>query len=99
MVRIGRFSTISLLALGAALPAFAQNTPATPAPQAATPAQPPAADEEDRDRDVVVVTANKREETVQVTQPPDPGRRLRESVRLSFLLLRGDQGPLSGAMA
>ena len=65
MVRIGRFSTISLLALGAALPAFAQNTPATPAPQAATPAQPPAADEEDRERDVVVVTANKREETVQ----------------------------------
>ena len=34
-----------------------------------------------------------------LTQPPDPGRRLRESVRLSFLLLRGDQGPLSGAVA
>jgi iron complex outermembrane receptor protein len=63
MVRIGRFSTISLLALGAALPAFAQNPPATTAPPANAPARPPAVDEDDRD--VVVVTANKREETVQ----------------------------------
>ena len=34
-----------------------------------------------------------------LTQPTYPGRRLRESVRLSFLLLRGDQGPLIGAVA
>ncbi len=62
MVRIRRLSTISLLAFGAALPALAQ-TPATPAtPQTARPAQPAT---EERDRDVVVVTANKREETVQ----------------------------------
>jgi hypothetical protein len=40
-----------------------------------------------------------RKNREELTQPPDPGRRLRESVRLSFLLLRGDQGPLSGAVA
>ena len=64
MMRIGHFSKISLLALGAALPAVAQNTTVTTTPQAAaTAAQPPA--EEEGNRDVVVVTANKREETVQ----------------------------------
>ncbi len=65
MVRISRLSTISLLALSASLPAFAQNTPAPTTPETTRPAQPPAAEEEDRGRDVVVVTANKREETVQ----------------------------------
>lgn len=64
MKRIGCLSTISLLALGAALPAFAQNTPATDsaAPQTrATGQQPTVAN----DSDVVVITANKREESVQ----------------------------------
>lgn len=59
MAHFNRFSIVSLVALGMAMPAFAQNTEAGPqtAPQ-------PAADQ-DRDRDVVVVTAFKREETVQ----------------------------------
>lgn len=34
-----------------------------------------------------------------VTQPSDPGRALRVSVRLSFWFGGGDQGPLSGAVA
>ena len=46
MMRIGHFSKISLLALGAALPAVAQNTTVTTTPQAAaTAAQPPAEEE------------------------------------------------------
>ncbi|HEV7692934.1 MAG TPA: TonB-dependent receptor [Hyphomonadaceae bacterium] len=48
----------SMLALGAAMPAFAQ-TPA-PAPQA-----PQGADQDRRASDVIVVTANKRQESVQ----------------------------------
>jgi iron complex outermembrane recepter protein len=56
MAHANRFSLISLMALGLAMPAFAQ----TPAPAAAGPQQ------DDRDsRDIVVVTAQKREETVQ----------------------------------
>jgi iron complex outermembrane receptor protein len=56
----GRWPLISLLTLGFAMPAMAQ-TPAAPAgPQTA----PQAAQERDT-RDVVVVTANKREESVQ----------------------------------
>ncbi|MEY2759809.1 MAG: hypothetical protein RIR33_3587, partial [Pseudomonadota bacterium] len=59
MAQINRISLVSLLALGLAMPAMAQNTEGGPqsSPQ-------PAADQE-RDRDVVVVTAFKREETVQ----------------------------------
>jgi hypothetical protein len=34
-----------------------------------------------------------------VTQPPDPGRLIGDSVRLSFWLGVGGQGPLSGALA
>ncbi|HVY90974.1 MAG TPA: TonB-dependent receptor [Hyphomonadaceae bacterium] len=60
MAHMNRFSLVSLLALGIAMPAMAQNTPAS-GPQAA-----PQADQApDKDRDVVVVTAQKREETVQ----------------------------------
>ncbi len=55
MKRTGHHFFASMLALGAAMPAFAQ-APAQPAPQAA---------DEGRKEDVVVVTANKREETVQ----------------------------------
>ncbi len=58
MAQLNRFSLVSLLALGMAMPAFAQVTPAEPADQ-------PPAEEADQGRDVVVVTANKREETVQ----------------------------------
>ncbi|RYY92790.1 MAG: TonB-dependent receptor, partial [Alphaproteobacteria bacterium] len=47
----------SLLALGAAMPAFAQQTQPTPTPSPEQPAQ--------TGRDVVIITANKREETVQ----------------------------------
>lgn len=59
MAQINRISLVSLLALGLAMPAMAQNTEGGPqsSPQ-------PSADQE-RDRDVVVVTAFKREETVQ----------------------------------
>ncbi len=53
MAQFNRISLVSLLALGVAMPVYAQET---------TPAQPPA---EDPGRDVVVVTANKREESVQ----------------------------------
>jgi len=60
MAHINRISLVSLLALGLAMPAMAQNTETGPqtAPQ-------PAEDQDDRGRDVVVVTAFKREETVQ----------------------------------
>ena len=34
-----------------------------------------------------------------LTPPPDPGRLFGESVRLSFSLVGGGQGPLSGAFA
>jgi len=60
MAHLNRFPLVSLLALGMALPAFAQVEPAQPAPRAEPQAEP-----EDQDRDVVVVTASKREETVQ----------------------------------
>ncbi|HEV7689578.1 MAG TPA: TonB-dependent receptor [Hyphomonadaceae bacterium] len=53
MTPIKKFPFVSLIALSMAMPAFAQ----TPAPQA-----PPA---DDRASDVVVVTANKRQESVQ----------------------------------
>ncbi len=59
MAQLNRISLVSLLALGIAMPAMAQETGA--APQADD--QPPVAETEDRD--VVVITANKREETVQ----------------------------------
>jgi iron complex outermembrane receptor protein len=65
MMRIGRLSTISMLALGAALPAMAQNTPATTEQNPVVRTTQPATAEESRERDVVVVTANKREESVQ----------------------------------
>ncbi|HEX5691206.1 MAG TPA: hypothetical protein VFX76_14430, partial [Roseiflexaceae bacterium] len=54
----------SLFAFGAALPAVAQVSPAEPSGPQQTPAAPQAAPQ-DQDRDVVVVTANKREETIQ----------------------------------
>jgi iron complex outermembrane receptor protein len=56
MTPIKKFPLVSLFALSMAMPAFAQ-TPA-PAPQTAPPAN-------DQASDVIVVTANKREETVQ----------------------------------
>jgi iron complex outermembrane recepter protein len=56
MARIRRLPLVSLLALGFAMPAVAQVEPAQPSPQA---------EPQDRERDVVVVTAQKREETVQ----------------------------------
>jgi iron complex outermembrane receptor protein len=64
MMRFSRLSTISLIALGAAAPAFAQAPATVTTAQQATQPAPPAADQAD-DGDVVVVTANKREETVQ----------------------------------
>lgn len=58
MAQLNRFSIVSLLALGLAMPAVAQGTEAGP--------QPPADEGQDRaGRDVVVITAQKREETVQ----------------------------------
>jgi iron complex outermembrane receptor protein len=57
MAQLNRISFVSLLALGLAMPAMAQNTTEGP--------QPPADGEDARGRDVVVVTAFKREETVQ----------------------------------
>lgn len=57
MAQLHRISLVSLLALGMALPAAAQD---------GGPQQPPEGNEQDRtSRDVVVVTAQKREETVQ----------------------------------
>lgn len=61
MTRFKSFPLISMMALGMAMPALAQQPPATPAangPQAAEPKDRNAAD-------VIVVTANKREESVQ----------------------------------
>lgn len=58
MAQINRISLVSLLALGLAMPAMAQQ--AQPASQA-----PPEDEDTRRGRDVVVVTAQKREETVQ----------------------------------
>jgi len=63
MAHVKRFPLVSLLALGMALPAVGQvqpTQPAQPAPQAEPQAEP-----QDQDRDVVVVTAQKREESVQ----------------------------------
>jgi iron complex outermembrane receptor protein len=48
---------ISLIAMSLAMPALAQNTTST--------TQPPQPADEEQERDVVVITANKREETVQ----------------------------------
>lgn len=59
MAQLNRISLVSLLALGIAMPAFAQET------QAAPQADQPPAEDVDPGRDVVVITANKREETVQ----------------------------------
>lgn len=59
MAQLNRFSIVSMLALGLAMPAFAQQPSTGPQPA-------PQADEDQNDRrDVVVVTAQKREETVQ----------------------------------
>lgn len=55
MAHLNRISLVSLVALGVAMPAFAQNNNAQPA------------QEPEAGRDVVVITANKREETVQDT--------------------------------
>ncbi|HOY76704.1 MAG TPA: TonB-dependent receptor [Hyphomonadaceae bacterium] len=52
MAQLNRISLVSLLALGIAMPAMAQQTPQEP-------------EKAEPGRDVVVVTANKREETVQ----------------------------------
>src|SRR5262245_39228104 len=62
MAHRNRIPFVSLLALSLALPAIAQTPEAAPQaePQAAPQAEP-----QDQARDVVVVTANKREETVQ----------------------------------
>jgi iron complex outermembrane receptor protein len=58
MAQLNRISLVSLLALGLAMPAMAQGQP--------TPQAPPEEDQPNaRGRDVVVVTAQKREETVQ----------------------------------
>lgn len=65
MAQLNKISFVSLLALGIAMPAFAQNssTGATPASPQTTP--PDENRDRSRERDVVVVTAQKREETVQ----------------------------------
>ena len=55
MAQFNRISLVSLVALGIAMPAFAQESAAGPQ------------DDQDNGRDVVVITANKREETVQDT--------------------------------
>jgi iron complex outermembrane receptor protein len=57
MAQLNRFSIVSLLALSLAMPAMAQGTESGP--------QPPADGDQDSRRDVVVITAQKREETVQ----------------------------------
>ena len=61
MAQFNRISFVSLIALGLAMPAMAQNTSG---PQTA-PQAPPEGEKAERGRDVVVVTAQKREETVQ----------------------------------
>jgi len=65
---VSRISILSLMALGFALPAMAQTSGPNPSPdpQNAPQTAPPAPAAQDREtRDVVVVTANKREESVQ----------------------------------
>jgi len=63
MAQLNRISIVSLLALGMAMPAMAQQT-GEAGPQSSP--QPAAGDQErERDRNVVVITAQKREETVQ----------------------------------
>ena len=64
MAQLNRFSLVSLLAMSIAMPAMAQTPtePAQPAPQT----EPQAAPQDDEEPgDIVVVTAQKREETVQ----------------------------------
>ena len=61
MTHFKHFPLVSLLALGIAMPAVAQNPPAS-GPQTAPQTAP---QDDDQDRDIVVVTAQKREETVQ----------------------------------
>src|SRR5690349_24396308 len=66
MAQFNRISLVSLIALGLAMPAMAQNT--TPAGPQTAPQAPPEDEKGKPDRagrDVVVVTAQKREETVQ----------------------------------
>lgn len=65
MAQIHRFPLVSLMALSFAMPAIAQVTAAPTQPAPATASGPQQGPEVDRDRDVVVVTAQKREETVQ----------------------------------
>ena len=65
MAVIRRFPLVSLLALSFSMPAFAQNTPAQPASGPQTPQTAPQAEPQNQERDVVVVTAQKREESVQ----------------------------------
>lgn len=64
MAQLNRISFVSLLALGLAMPAFGQQTTTEAGPQAAPQS---GEDQAERrgERDVVVITANKREETVQ----------------------------------
>ena len=49
------------------------------------------------DEQIIAILAE--QERGMVTQPPDPGRLFGDSVRLSFWLGVGGQGPLSGALA
>jgi iron complex outermembrane receptor protein len=66
MTHRNRLSLVSLMALGIAMPAIAQEAPAQTAPAAAAGPQQATPPAEDRlSRDVVVVTAQKREESVQ----------------------------------
>jgi iron complex outermembrane receptor protein len=68
MAQLNRISLVSLIALGLAMPAMAQNTSASPSGPQSSPQQPPEGGPATTDRtsrDVVVVTAQKREETVQ----------------------------------
>ena len=57
MAQLNRFSLVSMLALGLAMPAFGQGSDAGP--------QPPTDEEPDSRRDVVIVSALKRDESVQ----------------------------------
>ena len=63
MAQLNRLSLVSLLAMGIAMPAMAQ-TPAEPV-QPPPQTEPQAAPEDEEPGDIVVVTAQKREETVQ----------------------------------
>jgi iron complex outermembrane receptor protein len=67
MAQLNKFSLVSLLAMSIAMPAVAQAPaePAQPAPQAEPQIEPPIAAEDEEPGDIVVVTAQKREETVQ----------------------------------